>query len=354
MDSGEYSCKMCGRCCHQVIPVTIYDIHRIAMGLDMADREVFERCVSYVTSRDGNIFAMKRKDDGSCTFLDEDNKCSIHSLKPRVCSFYPCPDILEKDKNLWGNLYLASASYEVFWEHSMAENHTKRYIQRFGTYWNEDGYFEVLKDIEIRVITECGETLCVASDEAGLPIVMKHNCSKCTITECRLETEITLKDISRIAQRTQTPIRSIFDTAVAKQPHTYTGGLKLRKQEGGTRCIYYFGKEEHCSIHEFRPRFCQFVPCKLKVSDKETWRRFFYASGDIESQWELEVSVAVTRKYVKDAGLSYNRAAFEKYNGEIDRLMKNSRLKYEFLGEINQYRYDTIPIQPIVCSSMFE
>jgi len=102
---------------------------------------------------------------------------SIYSFKPRVCSFYPCPDILKKDKVLWEKLYLSKSSFEIFWEHSMAENHTKKYIQRFfGTRWNEDGYFEVLDDLKRYIITEEGKNLVVASDENGLPVELKYNC----------------------------------------------------------------------------------------------------------------------------------------------------------------------------------
>ena len=344
---GEYSCKTCGRCCHQDIPLTIYDIHRIARELGMPDREVFQKSVAKKTAPRVNTFAMKKKKDGSCVFLGEDSKCTIHGFKPRVCSFYPCPDILEKDKHLWERLYLSSSSFRIFWEHSMAENHTKRYIRRFGTRWNEDGYIEILQDIERCVVTDDGETLLVASDETGLPIMMKYNCARCKVRECRMETEITLMDISRIADNTRTSIQNVFKKAVSNQPHSHTGGLKLRKAGAGARCVY-FDEKTHCKIYQFRPKFCQFEPCGVKVSDEETWKRFFFAAGDIDSQWELEIGAAVTRRYVKDVGTRYNRMAFENYVKEMNSLMKNGEVKDMFVRSINGYRYDKMPIQPAV------
>lgn len=73
-NSSEYSCKMCGRCCYQDIPLTIYDIHRIARELAVDDRKVFEQCVSEKVAPRVNIFALKKKEDGACLFLNEEHK----------------------------------------------------------------------------------------------------------------------------------------------------------------------------------------------------------------------------------------------------------------------------------------
>lgn len=346
-DASEYSCEMCGRCCWQDIPLTIYDIHRIAMKLGIDDREVFERSIGEKIAPRVITFTLNRKEDGSCIYLDEDQKCSIYSFRPRVCSFYPCPDISKKDKDLWRRLYLSSACYQFFWEHSMAVNYTKEYIQRFGTNWNEDGYFEILDELKHYIITQESEKIIVASDENGSPIMMKYNCTKCKMKECRMETEITLMDILRIAQKTKNSIQDIFMNAVSKQPHSYTGGLKLRKTKGGTRCVYK-SKKGHCKIYSFRPNFCKFVPCRMRVSNKKIWERFFFAAGNIEDQWQLEVSIAVTREYVKEIGVRYNKISFERYIEKINILMKNNDVKEKFIRKIDQYRYDKIPIEPVL------
>ncbi len=346
----DYRCKQCGRCCHQDIPITIYDVHRIAVEMRIDDRQAFERCVADQVAPRVGIFAMRKADGGACVFLDDQKQCTIHSFKPRVCSFFPCPDILKVDKDLWEQLYLSSAPYEIFWEHAMAENHTKRYIEKYGTQWNAEGYYQTLNELKHYIVTEAGETLLVARDENGRPMELKYNCSRCKVAECRMESEITLMDIDRIASATNCSVGEVFKHAVAKHPHTFTGGLKLKKMQGGSRCIYYDrqeGRAEHCRVYTCRPRFCEFAPCRMRVCDDKSWRCFFFASGDLDGHWELEVAATVTRHYVRYYGTSYHKELFKKHMEEIDTIMNNDMLKEEFLQKIRQYRYDVVPIQPI-------
>jgi len=349
MSTNEYSCKLCGRCCHQDIPVTIYDLHRIAVGLGIHDGQAFNKCVGVKVAPKVNIFSMKKKADGSCVFLEEDNHCSIHSFKPRICSFFPCPDIKKENKNLWEKLYLSSSTYEIFWEHSMAENHTKKYIQHYGTDWNEDGYFEILDGLKHCIISEDGEELVVASDRNGLPIIMKYNCLTCKVKECRLQTEITLIDILRISENTHKTVQYVFKSAVSKRLHSYTGGLKMKKTGGGIRCVYFSKNKqghEHCKIFEFRPRFCDFSPCRIRIGDEETWKRFFFATGSIDEHWELEAASVISREYANNVGTKYNKTEFEKHVEKINVLLNDDELKDTFVINIREYRYDEIPIQP--------
>jgi Fe-S-cluster containining protein len=317
--------------------------------MHISDEDAFNQCVAEIPISKVNIFAIKKKEDGSCVFLTADNNCSIHLFKPRVCSFYPCPAYLKEDKDLWERLYFESAPFSVFWEHSIAEYYTKEYVTRFGTTWNEEGYFELLDEIECRVIVNSEESLIVSRDEKGLPIMMKYNCTQCSEKECTMETEITLLDIERIATNTKTPVPSVFKKAIDKHPHSYTGGLKLRKINGGNRCIYLL-EGKRCAIYNFRPRFCQFEPCKLKVSDDKTWKCFFFASGELDEQWELEAAAAISRKYVKEVGIKYQEFPFHRHMREIKSLLKNMDLKTTYINNINHYRYDRCPIQPILKS----
>ena len=67
-------------------------------------------------------------------------------------------------------------------------------------------------------------------------------------------------------------------------------------------------------------------------------------AGDIEEQWEHEVSTAITRRYVREIGVKYNKTGFDRHIEEINTLMKNEELKDEFVRNIRQYRYDKVPI----------
>jgi len=145
---------MCGKCCYQDIPLTVSDVHRIALGLAITDGEAFCLCVAEQAAPKAGTFSLRKRADRACCFLGEDKKCSIYAFKPEVCSFYPCPEILKTDAALWQKLYLSNAPHEAFWAHAIAETYTKQYIARFGTRWDEQGYFEALAKLEYHILSE--------------------------------------------------------------------------------------------------------------------------------------------------------------------------------------------------------
>jgi len=52
----------------------------MAENLNESDEVIFKKCVSNDTLRNESVFAMKKKKDGPCIFLDENNKCEIQKF----------------------------------------------------------------------------------------------------------------------------------------------------------------------------------------------------------------------------------------------------------------------------------
>ena len=79
----SYECGGCSRCCRgKVIPLTPYEVARIAEHLGTTTTETLERW----TTRGGSALAARA--DGACVFLGEQG-CSVHSARPLACRLYP-------------------------------------------------------------------------------------------------------------------------------------------------------------------------------------------------------------------------------------------------------------------------
>jgi Fe-S-cluster containining protein len=80
-DSIGFKCKNCGVCCHTQPPdVSKTEQQRI-------EEKGFK---DFLDSPDENgIRWIRRKEDGGCFFLTDDNKCAIYALRPQVCRLEP-------------------------------------------------------------------------------------------------------------------------------------------------------------------------------------------------------------------------------------------------------------------------
>lgn len=103
-DSFKFTCKACGKCCHnrnegQTIIVSPYDMFRIVKNANPEDPTAFiqKHFDFYIGDSSGLLIAsLKIKDlfngENICTFLkkrDGSLKCSIHSHKPSACRLFP-------------------------------------------------------------------------------------------------------------------------------------------------------------------------------------------------------------------------------------------------------------------------
>ncbi len=96
----RFKCTGCAECCRhvkQIVPVDIQDVMRIAKHLRDHGADIFctdqflERYAEPVLINECGYFVYFLKsvgDDDACIFL-RNNRCSIHSVKPRACRLYP-------------------------------------------------------------------------------------------------------------------------------------------------------------------------------------------------------------------------------------------------------------------------
>ena len=90
-DCGD--CKGCSDCCHgmgDTVVLDPYDIYRLTTGLGVGFSELLMGKVA-LSVVDGIVLPhlnMVGK-SGACGFLDENGRCSVHSVRPGICRLFP-------------------------------------------------------------------------------------------------------------------------------------------------------------------------------------------------------------------------------------------------------------------------
>src|SRR6056297_4269147 len=200
MNKTEKLCKQCGKCCHYEIPLTILDIHRIAQFLDESDQYIFEQYIQkdYISEKAG-LFAIQKKENRACSFLDEQNRCTIHEAKPRTCEFFICSHLESKEEMPWTAEFNELFEQAKLWEQSIASMVTKAYIKKNNTKWNETDFYKSLLSIYENIKTEDTEKIKLASNGNKCPVGLVYDCTKCSKKgACAEETIITIDDMRRI------------------------------------------------------------------------------------------------------------------------------------------------------------
>ena len=89
-DLSRFECIGCGACCripNGIVRVGEDEISRIAKFLGMDEGEFISNETDVAPDRKGLI--LKSREDGSCVYLSEDNRCMIHNVKPDKCKSFP-------------------------------------------------------------------------------------------------------------------------------------------------------------------------------------------------------------------------------------------------------------------------
>ena len=80
----KIDCLECANCCKTSSPIFIEkDVNRIAKHLNMKPGMFHEK---YLMRDDEYDIVLK---ESPCTFLADDNSCSIYDVRPRACAEYP-------------------------------------------------------------------------------------------------------------------------------------------------------------------------------------------------------------------------------------------------------------------------
>lgn len=107
----EIDCLKCANCCKTTGPLfTSRDISRISKHLGMKEAEFEEK---YLRVDEDNDFVLKST---PCTFLGEENYCSIYEVRPKACAAYPHTDHVgfHKIADLtYKNTLMCPAAFEV-------------------------------------------------------------------------------------------------------------------------------------------------------------------------------------------------------------------------------------------------
>lgn len=80
----EIDCLSCANCCKTTSPIfRVVDIERLSKRLKISSSEFIER---YLNLDNENDYVLK---SSPCTFLLDDNKCSVYEDRPLACKEYP-------------------------------------------------------------------------------------------------------------------------------------------------------------------------------------------------------------------------------------------------------------------------
>lgn len=342
MNNKNLSCMMCGRCCHFEIPITIMDIHRIALYLNIEDKKVFNEYIQDKISPNSSLFMIRKVELNRCIFLDGRNTCKIYSARPRICELFNCRKNTS-DKIMPWTAYCNSYECRLkLFEQSVSLAVTMEYIKKNGTQWNEIDFYNAVISIQKTSIDSENKKIKFSRSDKGAPLVLIYDCSRCMVRgECAQETPVTLDDIRKITCYLHISIEKFFDEKLSHKLSISSGGLKLHRDK---HCIF-FDKNKQCTIKLIRPMHCRFIPCVKEVNSGEFMDRFYLGSGTIREQFRHQIALSITRKYVNKCGTEYKKAVFEELSGQINNLTDNNIQFEEFCRKIAGYRYvdDTLP-----------
>jgi len=102
-EGRKFSCTMCGNCCFGsgVVHLREGEIEKMAQHLEIPIEEFVKKYnIKYSIELDKIVILITREQD-RCPLLTEDNKCSVHAVKPVECITYPFWSELLDDEEEW-------------------------------------------------------------------------------------------------------------------------------------------------------------------------------------------------------------------------------------------------------------
>ena len=97
-----FECTECGACCHgdhdSYIETNKVELDAIREYLGLSFANFFR---TYTLRYTDGTYGIRIKDNGRCSFLDQQNQCKIYPVRPTQCKTYPFwPEVL-KNKHSW-------------------------------------------------------------------------------------------------------------------------------------------------------------------------------------------------------------------------------------------------------------
>lgn len=98
---GCNDCSDCSECCRSVgnsIILDPYDVIMLGRGLGIGFEEMIKSGRLELRVVDGIIQPnLKISEQGGCSFLSEEGRCTIHNIRPGFCRLFPLGRIYEED-----------------------------------------------------------------------------------------------------------------------------------------------------------------------------------------------------------------------------------------------------------------
>ena len=91
-DLDKFVCEQCGWCCalNGYVRLTAEEVLQIAEHLGITPEDLRERYTTIVPGdRTQAVILLDQPGTTRCVFLDDDNRCRIHAVKPRQCRTFP-------------------------------------------------------------------------------------------------------------------------------------------------------------------------------------------------------------------------------------------------------------------------
>lgn len=330
-------CQQCGTCCRYEIPLTLLDLRSLSRALDLDPAQCFAELVEPEISDTSGLMKLKKREDGLCLLIDDQNRCSIHEAKPRVCRFYVCDKIdPEINSENWTSSCGSVEEQAELWQYSLATSITKAYLQEHGPRFVQSDFERGLSSIEANSPSATRKVkLCRAAE--GTPMALVYDCSSCKKHGSQApETPVTLDDVHRIAKHLELTPAKVFTLFIDPEPSTLTGGLRLRREE---HCVFRPASGEHvCGVEAARPMHCRFVACPQRAG--ELADRFYLGSGTVEEQFRHQLALELTRRYVALHGTGFNKKGYNELLRELQRSRGRRNADFRaFCERLAEYRY---------------
>jgi len=104
VEDKKFHCTQCGKCCtgKGEVWVTDKEAAKISDHLNLELATFMSAYVKQYNKYKGFWPLKNRNGSESCIFLQEDNKCGIHNVRPSQCSTYPWwPELMDKKRWEW-------------------------------------------------------------------------------------------------------------------------------------------------------------------------------------------------------------------------------------------------------------
>lgn len=98
-DTG--GCNGCCACCHgvgELVVLTPFDVYEIVRHMNVPFDELLGNQLELRSDSKISLPHLKMKGEQEwCSFLDKDDRCSIHSARPNICRLFPLGRVYEQD-----------------------------------------------------------------------------------------------------------------------------------------------------------------------------------------------------------------------------------------------------------------